>query len=370
MRTRSLLPFVAALVAIPAAHSQVRPEPPTRLPSIRAQAPDAPGIEELVAAIVAIELPAYDPAAAKEDEGYSERFIEERDATVAERGALVMQLYRRAPEHARLAELLTEHWDMMVMPCGMFDEVLGEIRSVLAGSPSSPITGVALRARTSAIVADYRSFDPKAFRASFDRFAAALPEDERLPEFLVRAAERAQDLELRKAWLNEVLEEHADSRYAKAARGKLRQLEAIGQPFELSFTDAISGRSVDVQKDLRGKVVVVDFWATWCGPCVAEMPHLKQLYAEWAGRGVEFIGISLDQSEDRGGLAALERYVADNQIPWPQYYQGNGWQSEFSGGWGINSIPAMFLIDAEGKLVTVDARGRLEELLPEHVSGE
>ena len=57
--------------------------------------------------------------------------------------------------------------------------------------------------------------------------------------------------------------------------------------------------------DLKGKVVVVDFWATWCGPCVGEMPNMKKLYAEYKPKGVEFIGVSLDQPESAGGLKAL-----------------------------------------------------------------
>ena len=101
---------------------------------------------------------------------------------------------------------------------------------------------------------------------------------------------------------------------------------------------------------LKGKVVVVDFWATWCGPCVAEMPTMKKLYAEYHGQGVEFLGISLDQPKEQGGLDALKKFVKEKEIPWPQYYQGKGWQSDFSSSWGINSIPSMFLVDQDGKL--------------------
>ena len=68
--------------------------------------------------------------------------------------------------------------------------------------------------------------------------------------------------------------------------------------------------------------MVVDFWATWCGPCVAEMPAMKKLYAEYKDKGVEFIGVSLDHKE--GGLGQLKAFVAKEGIPWPQYYQGDG----------------------------------------------
>jgi thiol-disulfide isomerase/thioredoxin len=116
-------------------------------------------------------------------------------------------------------------------------------------------------------------------------------------------------------------------------------------------------------KALQGKVVVVDFWATWCGPCVAEMPTMKKIYAEYKDKGVEFVGISLDNAE--GGLEKLKTFVHEKDIPWPQYFQGNGWESKFSMSWGINSIPALFVVDAEGNLHSTSARGQLETMIPE-----
>ena len=68
--------------------------------------------------------------------------------------------------------------------------------------------------------------------------------------------------------------------------------------------------------------MVIDFWATWCGPCVAEMPKMKELYAKYRDKGVEFIGVSLDQPKEQGGLDKLKKFVKENEIAWPQYYQG------------------------------------------------
>jgi thiol-disulfide isomerase/thioredoxin len=158
-----------------------------------------------------------------------------------------------------------------------------------------------------------------------------------------------------------------DHRFAPMLKGQLRQLDAVGKPFELAFEDAVTGKKVDI-KDLMGKVVMIDWWATWCGPCVAEMPHVKEVYKKYKDQGFEIIGISLDQPEAQGGLGALKEFVAKNEVPWPQYYQGNGWDSEFSSSWGIMSIPNVFLIDKQGVLREIevaDLEASLLKLLKE-----
>lgn len=145
------------------------------------------------------------------------------------------------------------------------------------------------------------------------------------------------------------------------------QVAGIGQPFELNFTDAIKGEKVSVD-GLTGKVVIIDFWATWCAPCIAEISALKELYAKYRGQGVEFIGVSLDEPEAEGGLAKLKAFVTENKLEWPQYYQGKGWESEFSRAWDIVAIPTVFVVDRRGRLASVDARGHLETVIKEELA--
>lgn len=168
-----------------------------------------------------------------------------------------------------------------------------------------------------------------------------------------------------------IAQDYPDSFRSRLVQGQTRKRERIGEPFELEFTDVISGRAVSM-KNLRGKVVVVEFWATWCGPCVGEIPELKRLYAKYHDQGVEFIGVSHDLPENDGGLESLKSFVAKEQIPWPQYYQGRDnrtWLTgtplnDFSESWGVDGIPAIFLIDTSGNLYSTDARGQLDTLIP------
>jgi RNA polymerase sigma factor (sigma-70 family) len=168
-----------------------------------------------------------------------------------------------------------------------------------------------------------------------------------------------------------IVGEYADSFRGRLLQGESRQRERIGRPFELEFDDAITGRRI-AMKNLRGKVVVVDFWATWCGPCVGEIPEMIRIYNQYRDKGVEFIGVSLDRPEEDGGLEELRKFVEERRIPWPQYFLGHDNHhvvsgaptDDFSEFWGISGIPTVFIVDAEGRLYSTEARGRLEALIP------
>ena len=146
------------------------------------------------------------------------------------------------------------------------------------------------------------------------------------------------------------------------AQTQLRRLDRLGKPLELSFTD-MDGNEVSL-KNYAGKVVLVDFWATWCGPCVAALPELKVTYAKYHPKGFEVLGISLDKEKD-----ILEKFLKDQAMTWPQHFDGTGWENSLVRKFEIEGIPTMWLIDKKGHLRNLAARialpQKVEKLLAE-----
>jgi peroxiredoxin len=107
-------------------------------------------------------------------------------------------------------------------------------------------------------------------------------------------------------------------------------------------------------EDLRGKVVLLDFWATWCAPCIAQMPKVKQAYEQFgADGGFVVVGISLDQDE-----AAVKQFVEKRGMPWPQIVLGPSEQNPVAKKYNVTGVPATFLIGRDGKVLATDLSGR------------
>jgi len=122
------------------------------------------------------------------------------------------------------------------------------------------------------------------------------------------------------------------------------------RPFAVTAKD-LSGKPISLAQ-YRGKVVLMDFWATWCGPCVGEMPNVIANYKKYHAQGFDIVGVSLDQ--DKG---ALTSYIAKNKMPWRQIFDGKGWASAVGKQYGVQSIPFGLLIGRDGKIVALEVRG-------------
>ncbi len=136
--------------------------------------------------------------------------------------------------------------------------------------------------------------------------------------------------------------------------------ELWGKPVtDFAATD-LDGNPISLQ-DYRGKVVLLDFWAVWCGFCITEMPNLKSVYDTYKDRGFDIIAVSLDDTEKE-----LRDYIKENDIQWRQIFDGARGADSLVRQYGVRGIPEQWLIDRDGKLISHKARGEdLERLVVE-----
>ncbi len=132
--------------------------------------------------------------------------------------------------------------------------------------------------------------------------------------------------------------------------------EMVGKPLIAAGRTTTGGKLSTA--DLKGKVVLLDFWATWCGPCNAELPHMKELYKTFHQQGLEIVGVDCDDSDD-----TVNTFTKEKEMPWPQLREtsqtAEPWHP-LAKQWHVSGIPTMFLIDRHGILRYVDARDGAE----------
>ncbi len=121
---------------------------------------------------------------------------------------------------------------------------------------------------------------------------------------------------------------------------------------EISLPDT-SGQ-VQSLSSLRGKVVLIDFWAAWCGPCRKENPHVREMYRKYNSLGFEVFGVSLDRTAE-----AWKKAIRDDELPWTQVSDLKYWKSDAAKLYGVSAIPFTILIDREGKIIGKKLRGEM-----------
>ena len=152
--------------------------------------------------------------------------------------------------------------------------------------------------------------------------------------------------------LAKIHEKLGNAELAEAYRVKANpKLALIGRHIADFSTTDLDGNPISLQQ-YRGKVVLLDFWAVWCGPCIGEMPNVRKVYDAYKNMGFDVIGVSLDTDESE-----LRQYLEVCNIPWRQIFSGEGWQSPLAKQYGIHGVPSAWLIDREGKLISYQARG-------------
>ena len=137
-------------------------------------------------------------------------------------------------------------------------------------------------------------------------------------------------------------EPHPKFRWAKAAW--------VGRQLPDFSATSFDGKQISYA-DYRGKLLLLNFCAKWCGFCAPEIPYVKQAYEQNHKNGFEVIGISLDENEKD-----LQEYIQEHEIPWIQIYDGKVWDTELAQLLGINGVPSQWLIGQDGKIISVDTR--------------
>lgn len=142
------------------------------------------------------------------------------------------------------------------------------------------------------------------------------------------------------------------------------EMTAEGKPFVDIKANTPEGKELRLSDFVgNGKVVLVDFWASWCRPCMMEMPNVVKAYELFKSKGLEIVGVSLDNKSE-----AWKKALAEQKMTWPQMSDLKGWDSEVAKAYAVKGIPATVLIDKEGKIAARDLRGtdllrKIEELL-------
>jgi len=124
-----------------------------------------------------------------------------------------------------------------------------------------------------------------------------------------------------------------------------------GNPSPKFAYQDVNGKMVRLD-DLKGKYVYIDVWATWCGPCLGEIPHLKKLEADYHGKNIAFVSISVD---NKNAFDKWKKMVADKELKGYQLYADKSWKSDFVEAYQIRGIPTFILIDPEGNIVSASA---------------
>jgi thiol-disulfide isomerase/thioredoxin len=196
----------------------------------------------------------------------------------------------------------------------------------------------------------------KEFLANLETFLGTFGKSDEAPDALFQLAsfnEFNAEEELARKYYTRLATEFPATDAGKKAAGALRRLDLVGKSIELKGA-GLGGEVVDTSA-ARGKVLVIEFWATWADPAKRDLPELVKTYQKYHAKGLEVIGINLDNEK-----TTLEGFLKDSPLPWSQVFEPGGMESRLANEYGIISVPTMILVDAQGKVLTRSIRTAAE----------
>jgi thiol-disulfide isomerase/thioredoxin len=194
--------------------------------------------------------------------------------------------------------------------------------------------------------ADYGKIQEK-WMADVRKFVEDYPRSEDGPEAMLQLAvahEFAGKADTAVTWYTKITELYPSAEATKKAAGAKRRLESVGKGLEVEAT-TLDGKTLALSA-YRGRVALVQYWATWCEPCKQDMATLKQLQAKYAKQGFAVLGVNLD-----GDRAMAVNFLQANPLPWSHLYEPGGLDSRLAQELGIMTLPTMILVDKEGKVL-------------------
>jgi peroxiredoxin len=225
----------------------------------------------------------------------------------------------------------------------------------LKSDPDGPVKALAQIIRTMArahagqfdlALAQFRELMQGLGQNDQEEFAASFSEN------LAATAVAAGDVVTARQVYNSLLARFGESPNLKQkVQAELKRLDKVGKPAPAFATEDVNGNPVRLDA-YRGKYVLVDFWATWCSPCISELPRLQAAYRTYHDSGFEILSVSLDETK-----TAVTDFVKARKIPWPQIHNGSA-SADLVGYFGVITIPAIYLIDPEGTVIRLDLRGK------------
>jgi peroxiredoxin len=276
---------------------------------------------------------------AKHDRAFIQELAEylRKNPTAADRDQAYAALFNKAIEHDWFAET---------------EELAGRYVKTDPDGPVKALAQIVLTmgrahaGRYDLALARFRELMQGLNQNEQEEFAASFSED--LAQEAITAGEFAAAREV----YTTLLARYGESpNLRQKVEGELKRLEKVGRPAPAFAVEDVTGKQVRLAA-YRGKYVLIDFWATWCAPCVSELPRLQAAYRAYHDAGFDIIGVSLDENK-----TAAADFVKVRKLPWPQLHNATC-SVDLVEAFGVNSIPATYLVDPNGKVVRLDVRGK------------